>query len=272
MFFVDNSGHIFEITDYTKKPIGYEFDETPYVFWLSDNNENSRLSINNYYAKAINLLFPIENVSNFNNQSISDILNINVTIDSKIFSLIPSNKFQESLREAKSILDYISSFDDYDVCKEYLDSLNKNQIIEFGNNYNIKSNNALDEDTIKENILSKLIFAKQELTSDNDDDLLAIKVIENNKNFILLPLYIIGNASEEGTWSSNILVHISYKYTDKNIWCPFSVGGTFADSYESLIIHGSNMGVNLPKDIIKAINGTSFYNDEFNHEIFNKEL
>ena len=81
MFFVDNSGHIFEITDYTKKPIGYEFDETPYVFWLSDNNENSRLSINNYYAKAINLLFPIENVSNFNNQSISDILNINVTID-----------------------------------------------------------------------------------------------------------------------------------------------------------------------------------------------
>ena len=272
MFFVDNSGHIFEITDYTKKPIGYEFDETPYVFWLSDNNENSRLSINNYYAKAINLLFPIENVSNFNNQSISDILNINVTIDSKIFSLIPSNKFQESLREAKSILDYISSFDDYDVCKEYLDSLNKDQIIEFGNNYNIKSNNALDEDTIKENILSKLIFAKQELTSDNDDDLLAIKVIENNKNFILLPLYIIGNASEEGTWSSNILVHISYKYTDKNIWCPFSVGGTFADSYESLIIHGANMGVNLPKDIIKAINGTSFYNDEFNHEIFNKKL
>ena len=190
MFFVDNSGHIFEITDYTKKPIGYEFDETPYVFWLSDNNENSRLSINNYYAKAINLLFPIENVSNFNNQSISDILNINVTIDSKIFSLIPSNKFQESLREAKSILDYISSFDDYDVCKEYLDSLNKDQIIEFGNNYNIKSNNALDEDTIKENILSKLIFAKQELTSDNDDDLLAIKVIENNKNFILLEMHL----------------------------------------------------------------------------------
>lgn len=272
MFFVDNSGHIFELTDYTKKPIGYQFDETPYVFWLSDNNENSRLSINNYYAKSINLLFPIDNVSNFNTQNISDILNIEIEIDSKIFSLIPSNKFQEALSSSASILDYISSFDDYDVCEEYLKTLNKDQLIEFGNNYNITFNENLTENQIIDVILNKLIFTKQILSSDNDDDLLVIKVTQNEKNYIMIPIYVIGNTAEEGTWSSNILLHISYKYTDKHIWCPFSVGGTFVDEYESLIIHGQNMGVSLPKDIIKAINGTSFFNDDFNVEIYNKKL
>ena len=272
MFFVDNSGHTFELTDYTRKPIGYEFDETPYVFWLSDNNENSRLSINNYYCRAINILFPIENISDFETQSISDILKIDLTLHSNIFSFIPSNKFQEALNNSASILDYICAFDDYDVCKEYLDTLNKNQIIAFGNEYHISSDDNEDVETIKENILSKLIFNQQELSSENDDDFVIIKVTENNKNFILIPIYVIGNASEEGTWSSTALLHISYKYSNKDVWCPFSVGGTFVDSYEALIIHGKNMGVNLPKDIIKALNGTSFFNDEFNMEIYNKKL
>lgn len=272
MFFVDNSGHTFELTDYTRKPIGYEFEETPYVFWLSDNNENSRLSINNYYCRAINILFPIENISDFETQSISDILKIDLTLHSNIFSFIPSNKFQEALNNSTSIFDYICAFDDYDVCKEYLDTLNKNQIIAFGNEYHISSDDSEDVETIKENILSKLIFNQQELSSENDDDFVIIKVTENNKNYILIPIYVIGNAPEEGTWSSTALLHISYKYSNKDVWCPFSVGGTFVDSYEALIIHGKNMGVNLPKDIIKALNGTSFFNDEFNMEIYNKKL
>ena len=283
MFFVDNSGHIFEITDYSKKPIGYEFDETPYVFWLNDNKDNYRLSINNYYAKVINILFPIENINDFNNINISELLDIDINIDSKIFYLIPSVKFQNALNNSSSIFDYIYEFDDYNTCKKYLDSFTnyvddieeakyKKSLIEFGNKYNVESDENDTIENIKENILNNLIFTKQELKSYNDDDLLIIKIIENNNPYILIPIYVIAKTEDEGTWSSNIMIHISYKYIDKEVWCPISIGGTFVDQYEALKIHGQNMGVSLPKDIIKALNGTSFFNDEFNVEIYNKKL
>jgi hypothetical protein len=55
MNFIDNYGHLFTLPSYSINPIGYEYEENPYIFWV-DNNENNRLSINNYYIKVINLL------------------------------------------------------------------------------------------------------------------------------------------------------------------------------------------------------------------------
>ena len=34
MYFLDHSGHIFELNDYSTKPIGYEYDEQDYIFGL----------------------------------------------------------------------------------------------------------------------------------------------------------------------------------------------------------------------------------------------
>ena len=48
MEFVDNTGHIFSLPSYNEKPIGYEYDEYSYVFWI-DSNNTSKLSVNNFY-------------------------------------------------------------------------------------------------------------------------------------------------------------------------------------------------------------------------------
>ena len=47
MDFLDNSGHIFSLQSFYEEPIGYEFEETKYIFWIDSANTNY-LSINNY--------------------------------------------------------------------------------------------------------------------------------------------------------------------------------------------------------------------------------
>ena len=88
----------------------------------------------------------------------------------------------------------------------------------------------------------------------------------------MIPIYVIGMSKYSGTWLTNILIHISNKFTDKHIYCPITIGGVFNSEYESLIIHGQNMGINLPKEMLKAINGTYIDNDSFNEELYNKKI
>lgn len=225
MYFLDNSAHIFSLPDYNKNPIGYEYDEQDYIFWFEDQNDNTKLSINNYYGKIINVLFEVSNINDLDNTSISSIYNIDITCDSENFKLIKAKDFQNALYKQQSILDYI----------------------------NIKTQS-------------------KKLTSDNNDDILVLKVKQDNKNYIILPLYIIGTSKYSGTWLTNILIHISNKFTNEHTWCPITIGGIFDEEYESLVIHGRNMGIDLPKDIIKAINGTSFFNDQFDEELYNKKI
>lgn len=235
MYFLDHSNHLFELQDYNKEPIGYEYDQNPYIFWICDAYENLQLSVNNYYCKVINVVYEIENISNFDTQSISDLLDIEIYCQSEIFSLVKANKFQEAINNSKNILEYIDPIDKND---KYLNKL----------------------------------------SSDNDDDIIILKV--NNidkttniqKNYIIIPIYVLAFAKYQGTWTSNIMIHITHKYTDNQIWCPITVGGAFNEEYEQLIIHGQNMGVNLPKDILKAVNGASYYNDAFDEELYNKKI
>lgn len=222
MYFLDNSAHIFELPDYNQNPIGYEYDEQDYIFWFEDTNENTRLSVNNYYGKIINVLFEVSNVKDLNNTSISLIYDIDITCDSENFKLIKAIDFQNAINQNKSILDYIN---------------------------------------IEEQ--SKTL---------NSDDILIIKVTQDNRNFIMIPLYIIGTSKYSGTWLTNILIHIYNKFENKHTYCPITIGGIFNDEYEALVIHGQNMGINLPKEILKAINGTSYNNDVFDEELYNKKI
>ena len=60
MEFLDHSGHIFSLQSYEKNPIGFEYDESPYIFWINDTKDNQQISINNYYVRSINVLFEID--------------------------------------------------------------------------------------------------------------------------------------------------------------------------------------------------------------------
>ena len=55
MDFLDKSGHIFNLPSYKYEPIGYEFEENDYVFWVDDPN-TKYLAVNNYYIKCINFI------------------------------------------------------------------------------------------------------------------------------------------------------------------------------------------------------------------------
>ena len=226
MYFLDNSAHIFKLPDYNKKPIGYEYDEQDYIFWFEDQNDNTRLSVNNYYGKIINVLFEVSNITDLNNTLVSKIYDIEITCDSDNFKLVKAIDFQNAINKQESILDYIDI---------------ENQ-------------------------------SKKLSSIDNEDDILIIKVTQDNKNYIMIPIYIIGTSKYSGTWLTNVLIHITSKFDDVHTYCPITIGGVFNDEYESLVIHGKNMGINLPKEILKAINGTSYDNEVFDEELYNKKI
>ena len=111
--------------------------------------------------------------------------------------------------------------------------------------------------------------SKKELTK---EDLFCIKINEDNKSYYLIPLYIIGTSKEEGSWYTNVLISLTNKETSETEYTYFTIGGEFIDEYEQLVINGKNMGVSLPKDIIRAVYQGSYYNSEFNTDLYNQKL
>lgn len=204
MNFIDNYGHIFSLPSHSIEPIGYEYEENPYIFWIDDKKDN-KLSINNYYVKVINLLLSKE-----------DITNIEITVKSKVFYLLNSKQINNLLSKNKRLDEYI--------------------------------------------VLQEKDFSQ----SLHSEDLVYIPV-END--FYIVPLYIIGNSREEGSWYTNVLINI-----DNHEYTYITVGGVWIDECEALIINGKNMGVNLPKDIIKAVYEGSLYNEEFNTRLYNEKV
>ena len=207
MDFIDNYGHVFSMPSYNKKPIGYQYEENRYIFWINDKEEN-KLSINNYYVKIVNLLLDRDNLSK-----------INITCESEKFKLMKYSQVKDSI-DGKSIEDNFS--------------------------YNLVG----------------------DFNNDDDEDILCIN-LEDNK--CIVPIYIIGTSNEEGSWYTNILIHISYKDQSEE-YSYITVGGVFVDECEQLIINGRNFGIDLPKDIIKAVYKGSYYNEEFNTNLYNEKL
>jgi len=236
MEFVDNTGHIFSLPSFDEKPIGYEYEEYSYVFWIDTNT--SHLSVNNYYSKPIYALYQLQ--SNFDENN----LDIEIYCEkSNVFKLLSSSKLR----------DYIFS-DKYNNLNDYIDL-----------------NNLIDNESL----------VKSRLTN---DDLVVYKTTEtiergdkNHKrtsdlDYLLIPIYPIAMCNEEGTWITNIMIHIYDKKINHNEWCYISVGGEFINEYEELIINGKNMGVELPKDILKAVYSESIYNNVFNESLYNEKL
>ena len=233
---LDHSGHIFSLQSYNTKPIGYEYDENPYIFWINDTKDNQQISINNYYVRSINAIFEIDSNLYSDNISLDDLLNIEITINSKIFGFIPAAKLQNVIKTGniKNIFTDYFDINDIDITQRLTNSLE---------------------------------------VDNHDEDIICIRINENNKHYVLIPIYVIGYAKEQGTWSSNIMIHVSYKNNDlEHVWCPITIGGTFVEQFESLVIHGKNMGVDLPNDILRAVNGTSFFDDVFDEALYNEKL
>lgn len=225
MEFLDRNGHIFSLPSYVKKPIGYEYDLNDYIFWI-DSPVTSKLSINNYYVKCINLVVPFA----FNDDtSVDENIKFDILIDkSSVFSLLSPALVSDLVNKNEDIMHYIS----------------------------------IDDTQLS-----------SELTN---DDLMCMKVSDDystsTNNYLVVPIYVVANASEVGTWNTNILVHINYITDQVDDWCSVSVGGEFEDVFEELEINGLNTGVKLPKEIIKAVYQESFYNDEFNEALYNEKL
>ena len=111
MEFINNTGHIFSLPSFNEKPIGYEYEEYSYVFWI--DTENSRLSVNNYYSKPIYALYQLQSDIVFNNgqiKNIDDTIEIEIYFkDTNVFSLISSEKMNEYILSNKynDLTDYI---------------------------------------------------------------------------------------------------------------------------------------------------------------------
>ena len=128
-------------------------------------------------------------------------------------------------------------------------------------------------------VASKRIQEQQSLTielKENSDDFKSELVLADilqvkDDEFTMLPFYIIGNSPEEGTFSTTILISIYYE-NDVQVYCPITVGGVWVDEIEQLQINASNMGVNLPKDIIRAVYQTSLVNDKLDTTLYNDKV
>lgn len=79
------------------------------------------------------------------------------------------------------------------------------------------------------------------------------------------PLYVFALSETEGTFTTPILFHTYYKGEEdesvEECFVPASLGGEWHDEEEDLIINGQNMGINLPKEVMKAMYDTSYFDD-----------
>ena len=219
MIFIDHTGHTFEMQSYSEKPIGYEFETTPYIFWMNTEYSN-KLSVNNYYAIPIRFALD-ENVSK-----------ITINIDSEVYKL--------------------------------------SKISNISNNLELSEDDLVSEISLSDiSVLKNIVTDKPVKHSDFNEDF--------NKDFgvdhyaSLYTFYVFGNTPEEGSWLTNALIEITF-VDDTKEWCPITIGGAFVNEIEQLQINARNIGVRLPKDILKAVYQESFYNDVFNEHLYNIKL
>ena len=82
--------------------------------------------------------------------------------------------------------------------------------------------------------------------------------------------YVFGCTDEEGTWMTTMNIHI--EYDDRDEWCPITVAGSYVDEIEQLTINANNIGVRLPKDIIKAVYQGPGFTDVLDENLYNIKI
>ena len=94
-----------------------------------------------------------------------------------------------------------------------------------------------------------------------------IRVPYHIHEYHLYTFYVFAYSENPETWLSNILIK-----TNNKEYCPITVAATFEDEIEQLIINGKNIGVSLPKDIIKAVYQSPYYTDTIDENMYNTKL
>lgn len=297
MEFCDSTGHIFSLQDYSSYPQGYEYNENEYIFWF-EAEYNTKLSVDCYYIKPIRILLDgTYNSTNTVNISISN---------SNHYRLLSSNTIQNCIENNSNIFlknEYLTLDETKDFVKElntsHLSFINEVAttyiyIDEHNNKYNYygdviekkqtdntyKYYGELYMYTIDDNIYyaSKNDVQIDEYTNTaniiiNNEIIQCIKIdkeIELTKEenyYTLIPFYVVGNVSEEGTWLTNVLINV-----DNKQYCPITVGGSFYNEQEELKINAENMGIFLPKDIIKTFYDKSFYDENIDMALWNSKI
>lgn len=239
MRFIDNIGHIFSMQSYSELPIGYEYEQTPYIFWI-DNEYSQKLSINNYYLLPVRFLVK----SNFFEVENNIVPSINISVKSDIFKLYcPDGELGNAAITENDMVNEITDINKLN-CISGLTTLNPN--------------------------------------GDTDE-------------YSIYTFYVIASAKEEGTWTTNVLIYLHGKklinlnktitnengtqetitintYVDTDNYCPITVGGTFIDEIEQLVINAQNIGVSLPKSIIKAVYQYQYNTDIIDENVYNTKL
>ena len=326
MDFLDKTGHIFSLQSYNTYPIGYEYEETPYIFWF--NTEKSyKLSIDNWYFQSIRLVIPVE---------LNDTINVKLSIESDKFYLLGSKDIQDELlsdnfknindritlysKNFKKELNYkttISLEDGNLVLSENRESINllgclveKNsykvynkQFFTYNNGVNIYDDIPIYKDgkfygTIDigpvseeielddERITKEVILSDEELTEtgnvktgyyreDSEEGELRYfdtPILIRATYYLILPFYCLAKSSDIGTWETNILIQYGFEDSVEDEFCPITVGAEFVDENEFLIINGQNMGVKLPKEILKAVYSGEVYSSVPDEALYAKKL
>lgn len=83
---------------------------------------------------------------------------------------------------------------------------------------------------------------------------------------------IDNNQLIEAANGKNEITIIESKYLPITYYTPITVGATFINECEELIINGQNMGIRLPKEIIQAFYQSSIYNNTADEKIYKDKI
>lgn len=235
MYFADHTGHLFEQKSYNERPIGYSYELNKYIFWF-DNERGYKNSVDTYIIKPVRIVIKTTNVDK-----------IEIVIEnSNKFSLLGSKQIQELIEKNKDPKDQIELTEDMFVSE--LHYVRENE-----------QNDVRDDDLL---VIKELLSTTQNTSTSDYNNI--------ESEYIMIPFYVVCNSDEEGTWNTNVLIHA--EYDDEEEWCPITVGAEIVDECEELIINGINMGVRLPKEILKALYQTSYYNDVPDERVYAQKL
>lgn len=121
------------------------------------------------------------------------------------------------------------------------------------------------------------------LVSDASQDLQGTKRVTDAdmictiiEGYLIIPIYVIGSSSEEGDWSSHVLIHLEDTSEGhvilgtKEQYCPIVVSAEFVTDIEKYSINLGNNGVQVPYDVMRAVYTGS--GDQFDTAKYNEKL
>lgn len=271
MEFVDNSGHIFSLPSYDDKPIGYEFEENKYTFWI--DSDTNTLSINNYYMRTINVLIPIDYSGCYkDNNTIDGNIDIAIECDSNVFSLVSSIDIQNMISNGLDIKDNIKISNTKKILTNK--DLVAVHVTENSQDFALIPIYVIgyteEPGTWSTNLLIRTTNKLRKLEGGNYKYYYVLHETDKQHKEIWYESFgkILYEFSDDEEYK---VIYESSKMID-NKYCSITVGGIFKDESEELTINGLNTGVSLPLDMFRSVYQTSFYNHVFDEQRYNEKL